>query len=77
MNVLIQEKIGNYIFNTISKNNQDIDGVIIEHYIRNADLKEFEFIYSTYNKDGKRNNDYQSFKLTFEQFESLIKNGKK
>lgn len=74
MNVLIQEKVGEYIFEQIKKNNPttDIDGVLIDHYIRIPFFKEFEIIYSTF-KNRKRNNDYQTFKLTFEQFESLIK----
>ena len=50
----------------------DIDGVLIDHYIRIPFFKEFEIIYSTF-KNRKRKNDYQTFKLTFEQFESLIK----
>lgn len=80
MNSITKKRIADYIFEYTKLKNvnlngtTNIGGVLMEHYIRNVDLKRFDFIYSTYNKDGKRNNDYQTFSMSFEQFNKIIIN---
>lgn len=84
MNSITKKRIADYIFEFIKTKNvnqagvgtPNIGGIFFEHYIRDLDAKMFSFVYSTYNKDtGKRNNDYQTFNMSFEQFNTLIKNG--